>query len=301
MELRLFRYFVAVAEELNFTRAAERLHTAQPSLSKQIRQLEDIVGTPLFYRHKSEHRMELTEAGRVLLLEAHRVLYDTEHAITMARHAGRRINIGLIPGPSELIFRLVAPILLKQFGDIQIDVRTLSSINQILALKSRELNVGFLHGPVNDDELNTEAVLRTKVVVGVPANHPLARLERIPAKLLAELPAIQFSRTFAPALNDAMQETARRAGVSFRTLFEADSLMTGLNAVASGLGFCILSGYVQHLLPDHVVARPLDSDFIPELEVLAAYRKDDTLPALAILLNLLRQSGPLLDPPAQYE
>jgi len=295
MELRLFRYFVAVAEELSFTRAAERLHTAQPSLSQQIRHLEAIIGTPLFHRHKHEHRIQLTEAGYVLLDEARRILRDTDRAITMARDAARRISIGVMPGPAGHIFRRVAPILLKQCGDIRIEVRTLSSPNQILALKNRDLNVGFLHGPVNDDQLNTEVVLRAKMVAVLPASHPLARLERIPVKLLAEVPVIQFTRRFAPAVRDAIHETAARAGVNFQTLFEADSLLTALNAVASGLGFCMLATYVVQLLPNNVVARPIDSDSVPELEVVVAYRKDDTLPALGILLNLLRQSGPSLD------
>jgi LysR family hca operon transcriptional activator len=293
MELRLFRYFVAVAEELSFTRAAERLHTAQPSLSQQIRQLEEIVGAPLFHRHK--HRIQLTEAGHVLFAEARRVLHDAEQAITMARHAARRISIGVMPGPMGHIFRRIAPILLKQCGDMQIDVRTLSAPNQILALRNYELNAGFLHGPVEDDELSSEVLLRARMMAILPASHPLAKLERVPAKLLAELPAIQFTRSFAPAVHDAMDETASRAGVCFQTLFESDSLLTALNAVASGLGFCMLASYVEQLLPKNVVARPLDSDSVPELEVLVAYRKDDTLPALAILLELLRQSGPSLE------
>jgi len=295
MELRLFRYFVAVAEELNFTRAAERLHTAQPSLSQQIRHLEDLIGTPLFHRHKNEHRIELTEAGYVLLDEVRRILHDTERAVSVTRYASRRISIGVMPGPAGHIFQRVAPMLLKQCGDIRTDIRTLSSPNQILALKNRDLNVGFLHGPVNDEQLNTEVVLRAKMVAVLPASHPLAHLERIPARALAETPVIQFTRSFAPAVHDAIHETAVRAGVTFQTLFEADSLLTALNAVASSLGFCMLASYVQQLLPANVVARPLDADSVPELEVLVAYRKDDNLPALRILLSLLRQSAPSLE------
>jgi LysR family hca operon transcriptional activator len=295
MELRLLRYFVAVAEELSFTRASERLRTAQPSLSQQIRHLESMIGSPLFLRHKHEHRIQLTEAGYVLLDEARRILHDTERAISLARYAARRIRIGVMPGPAGHIFRRVAPILLKPSGDLRIDIRTLSSPNQILALKNRDLNAGFLHGPVDDDELNTEVVLRAKMMAILPGSHPLAKLERVPVKLLAEVPVIQFTHGFAPAVRNAIHEAAARAGVTFQTLFEADNLLTALNAVASGLGFCMLASYVVQLLPVNVVARPLDLDSVPELEVLVAYRKDDTLPALAILLALLRQPDGSLD------
>ena len=111
MELRLLRYFVAVAEELNFTHAAERLHTAQPSLSQQIRQLEEYVGTPLLNRDK--RRMRLTEAGRVFLRESRSLLAGAEQAVTLARQAARAeagvITIAIVPGPEGQLFSRVMP------------------------------------------------------------------------------------------------------------------------------------------------------------------------------------------------
>jgi LysR family hca operon transcriptional activator len=131
----------------------------------------------------------------------------------------------------------------------------------------------------------------------VPAQHPLAKLERVPLPLLADLPLIQFSRTYSPSAHDWMNATAEQAGVTFRTLFETEHLLTTLNAVGSGLGFSLLAEYVEEVLPKTVVARPLALDPEPRVELLVAYRKDDRLPALAFFLSLLRDFERTVDSP----
>ncbi len=151
MEIRLCRYFVAVAEELNFTRAAERLHTAQPSLSQQIRQLEEEVGTPLLHRDK--HRIQLTEAGAVFLREARIVIAAADRALTLARQAVY-LRIGLLPGPAARILPCLATILALTHPSRPFDLRTLSSPRPIQALRNHEINVGIIHErPAADDEI----------------------------------------------------------------------------------------------------------------------------------------------------
>jgi len=155
MELRLFRYFVAVAEELNVTRAAEQLHTAQPSLSQQIRQLEGIVGAPLFHRDK--HRLQLTEAGRVLLPTAKSILASVEDALVEARAVARTeewtIALGMVPGPEGKIFSHILPILLRYHPNIQLLLKTMTAPEQIRALQKREISAGFVRGPILDPEI----------------------------------------------------------------------------------------------------------------------------------------------------
>ncbi len=292
MEFRLLRYFVAVAEELNITRAAERLHTAQPSLSQQIRQLELILGVPLFYRDK--HHLELTEAGRVFLRESRTILKDVEHAITLARQAARaeagQITLGMVPGPESKVFSRAVPVLLRNYPDIQIILRSLTSPEQIVALQKKEINVGFLRGPIEDEEIASEVIMREKVVAVLPASHELGKMQRVSVTKLANLPLIQISRAIAPAVHDAANLIAKQAGTQFKTLLETENLLTSLNAVASGLGFSLFAEYVEQILPKGVVARPLDLDPVPELELLVAYRKDDRLPALGFFLSVLRES-----------
>ncbi len=300
MELRLLRYFVAVAEELNFTHAAERLHTAQPSLSQQIRQLEDYVGTPLLDRDR--RRVKLTEAGRVFLREARRLLADADHAVSLARQAARAeagvITIAIVPGPEGQLFSRVMPLLLhnypdldtvlRSYPDLDIVLRSMSSPEQIAALQKGEINLGLLRGPVEDEAIGFDVISREDVVAVVPADHPLAGQMRIAPRSLAELPLIQLSRSVAPAVHDTMIRIGQAEGVQFRTLLVTENIMTTLNAVAGGIGFTLLAAYVEDILPKNVVVRPLEMERVPQLELLAAYRKDDPLPALAFFLGILR-------------
>ena len=291
MELRLLRYFVAVAEELNFTRAAERLHIAQPSLSQQVRQLEAEIGAPLFLRDK--HRLELTEAGRIFLRESRNILNYTNHAISVTRQAARAeaglITIAMVPGPEGKMFSRVLSSLLIKHPEVQIVLRSLTSPEQVLALESREINVGLLRGPIDNPDSACEVIDREDVVAVLPADHALARQNPVSlAALLAALPLIQVSRTTAPTVHDTIKQVAESAGVPTHQRLEAESVTAILSAVASGLGFGLHGAYVEQILPHDAVVRPLDLDPCPKLELLVAYRRDDRLPALAAFLELLR-------------
>ena len=290
MDHRYLRYFIAVAEELSFTRAAERLHTVQPSLSQQIRRLEEIVGTPLFHREK--HRLHLTEAGRIFLQESRTILQYTDRAIALARQAARAeagfMTIGFVPGVEGKIFPRILPILHAKYPDIELSLRSLTSPQQLVALQNREINIGFMRPPVDDPEITAEVILRDKIIVALPGTHPLTKLKRVPVRSLVNLPLLQVSRTTAPLLHDKTKEIAETAGVIFNSILPAENVLMSLSEVASGLGFCLLPDYVRQMLPPNVVVRPLDCDPEPEIPLVVAHRKDDRLPALAFFLSLLR-------------
>jgi len=294
MDLRLVRYFVAVAEELSFTRAAERLHIAQPSLSQQIQQLEAMIGAPLLSRNK--HRVELTEPGRVFLREARIIMSDVERAVNLTRQSARSvagmITIAMLPGPERKWFSTVVSTFLRLYPDIRIVLRSLTSVAQVVALKNREINVGLLRGPITDTEIAAEVLAREDFIVLLPADSPLARLKKIPLRTLATVPHIGFAPTRSPALHNAVNKIAEGAGIQFLTVLEVENITTLLNAVAAGLGFALQTEYAKEIKPKNVVARPLDVDPVPQLEFSVAYRKDDKLPALTIFLSLLRDSIP---------
>jgi LysR family hca operon transcriptional activator len=294
MELRLFRYFVAVAEELNVTRAAEQLHTAQPSLSQQIRQLEGIVGAPLF--HRDRHRLQLTEAGRTLLPTAKSILASVEDAIVQARAVARTeewtIALGMVPGPEGKIFSHILPILLRYHPSLQLLLKTMTAPDQIKALQRREISAGFLRGPIDSAEIVSEVYMREDVVVVLPQDSPLAALERVPVADLARMNLIPISPEVAPAIYNMTEEIEQRGGVKFHRGFSSENLMTSMNAVASGLGFCFFSAYVEEIAPKGVVTRPLDLDPTPQLDLLFAYRNDDRLPTLEKLVSLVREYSP---------
>jgi LysR family transcriptional regulator, hca operon transcriptional activator len=290
MDLRYLRFFIAVAEERSFTRAAERLHTVQPSLSQQIKRLEDLVGTPLFDR--DQHHVELTEAGRVFLVRARDILGRVDLAIHEARQAARaecgQLAIGFVPGAEGKIFPRVLPAMKERCPGIQLNLRSLTSPEQMAALRAGAIDIGFLRPPVEDGSLISEAVVRDEFVAAVPAGSELAALERIPVARLAELPLVQVARDNAPAVHQLANQIAATAGVSFRQGLVTDNVLGTLNAVGTGLGFSLLPDYVRQIAPATVAIRPLALDPPPGLDLVMAYRAGDNPPALAVFLSLLR-------------
>jgi DNA-binding transcriptional LysR family regulator len=163
---------------------------------------------------------------------------------------------------------------------------------QIQALIRREITAGFLRGPLQCDEIASEIYMREDVVVVLPQSCDLARLDRVPVHLLAEMPLIPISHEVAPAVHDVVGEIETRTGVKFKIGFCTENLMTSMNAVASGLGFSFFASYVDEIVPKGVVTRPIDLDPPPTLDLLFAYRKDDRLPALEKLVSLVREHSP---------
>jgi LysR family transcriptional regulator, hca operon transcriptional activator len=291
MDLRYLRFFIAVAEERSFTRAAALLHTVQPSLSQQIKRLEnEFVGTPLFQRDR--HHVELTEAGKVFLPEARAILKSAERAIRLARQAASattgHLVIGFVPGAEGKVFEHVLPQLRAGNPGMQLTLRSLSTPEQFTALCEQTIDVGFLRPPVESPLLESELVLREPIVAALPAHHPLATLDRIPVAQLAQLPMIQVARRSAPAVHDVAYQVAADSGVSFVALLETDSVLSTLNTIGAGLGFSLLPDYVTAICPPGVVTRPLDLASPPSLELVVAYRKNDTRPSLVTFLTLLR-------------
>ncbi|RPJ73340.1 MAG: LysR family transcriptional regulator [Acidobacteria bacterium] len=291
MHLRYLRCFIAVAEERSFTRAAERLHTVQPSLSRQIKRLEDLVGTPLFDR--DQHHVELTEAGRVFLVRARDILGRMDVAIHEARQAARaetgHLAIGFVPGAEAKVFPHVLPALKDVCPGIRLSLRSLTSPEQMTALRSGTIDVGFLRPPVEDESLVSEAVVHDDIVAVLPAGSALASMERIPVARLTDLPLVQVARENAPAVHELANQIAAAAGVSFRQGLVTDNVLGTLNAVGAGLGFSLLPDYVRPIAPPTVAIRPLALDPPPGLDLVVAFRAGDNAPALGAFLRLLRE------------
>lgn len=205
MELRHLRYFITVAEELNFSKAALKLYTAQPSLSQQIKDLEQDVGVQLLYRTK--RKVELTEEGAVFLEQARLTLAQADKAVAMARQVlqakQQTLSVGFMPIVEIEIFPKILPNLRIQIPDLKIKLLSLNSSQQIQALKKGELDVTFTGCNLNDDLIESRFVLREPLTLLLPTHHPLAQYACVPIQALDGinfiLPTIEHSLALANA------------------------------------------------------------------------------------------------------
>jgi LysR family transcriptional regulator, hca operon transcriptional activator len=290
MELRHLRCFVAVAEELNFTRAAKRLRTAQPWLSQQIIQLEQAVGTKLLER--SKHEVKVTAAGRVFLRDCREILekigQSVELAVKVAHAEVGELSVGLSP-PAEVLVVPQLPLIVKEVPGATAQLHCMSTPQQIAALRRYTIDVGFLRGPVDEPDLASEEILREQIVVVLPAKHRLARMKRISVRMLRDLPCITISRNAGWPLRDILSSLYKRAGLRVRATQEAEGVYGHLNMVAAGLGFALLPEYVKSILPRGVVTKPLEWQPSPSISLMVAYRASDELPILGAFLKVLRR------------
>ena len=274
VELRHLRYFVAVAEELNFTRAAARLHTSQPSLSQQIRQLEKDVGVKLLDR--SRHHVALTNAGRIFLQQAKDVLARVEHARRLAKQAadGRagELSVGTFPSADVRILPALRPLIAERLPDLRLVLHSRYAVEPIAGLQSGALDVAFVRGPLEADGLEGLELLREQLVIVLPSHHPLARRKRIPVRSLDDLPCIAIERSLSPALHDAAASLYREARIRMHAVSSADNVLGHLQLVQEGLGFALLPDAISAILPPGVTYRPLDCEPVPTVTVCVAWK-----------------------------
>jgi DNA-binding transcriptional LysR family regulator len=291
MELRHLRYFVAVAEEAHFGRAARRLQIAQPPLSRQIQALEAELGFLLVDR--SKRKVELTPAGKAMLTGARRVLEEVESAVREARRAATGETGRLVVGyPSSLAFSGLTE-LLRAFRArrpaVEIALRELPPQAQIAALADARIDVGFIRGPVDAPELVTECVRREPLVIALPLDHSLARRTARRAIALEELatePFVSFPRERGPAFFDLLVGMCERAGFSPRIVQEAPQLDL-LSLVAAGFGVAIVPASLREVRRTDLVLRPIAG--APHTELLLTRKAGRVIPALEDFLEVVRE------------
>jgi len=294
MELRHLRYFVAVAEELNFTRAAQRLNTAQPSLSQQIKQLESDVGVALLDR--SKRHVLLTAGGKVFLSDARDILARVERAGQRAARAqqGKSIElvIGVVPAAEIKILPKLIPLLERKLPKVRPVFHNLPSAEQKRLLATGSLDIGLLRGPFEDPRLEVEDILWEKLVAGLPARHALARKKAVSIRQLNEVPFIMVSREGSPELHDAVQTFCKRYGLHPRVAQQADNILGNLNMIRAGIGFALLPDYAASILPQGVVVKPLGWNPEPVVSLVVAHRRGKPKAETLALKKLLRECFP---------
>ena len=288
MELRHLRYFITVAEELNFSKAALKLYTAQPSLSQQIKDLEEDVGVKLLNRTK--RKVELTEEGAVFLEQARLTLAQADKAVAMARQVSQAkqqmLRIGFVPVAEMKIFPYILPNLRVQNPDLKIELLSLNNNEQMRLLKKGDLDLTFTRHNFNSDEIESQFVIREPLIFLLPKDHPLAKYERIPVKALNGIDFIIPSAEQSLTLNQAILDFAKANGIELNIVQKADNILFNINSIGMGLGCTILPGYIAPLTMANTVIRPLDVE-LPYLDLYVSYHKNNKSYVVSKFLELL--------------
>ncbi len=291
MELRHLRYFVAVARERNFTRAAEQLHIAQPPLSRQVQQLEDELGIDLI--ESGSRPLRLSEAGRLFYEQAVQVLERVDEMKTMITHlhaAERsRFSIGFVA--STLYGKL--PTVIRSYRaarpTVELTLLEMTSVEQIAALKEGRIDVGFGRIPLDDPALDRQLLRNEKLIAAVPDGHALPRPGRaLSLADLAVLPLIVYPKAPRPSYADQVLSLFREAGLKPPFVHEVRELQTALGLVAADEGICLVPASIETLRRDNVVYRKLAAVHAVS-PIIMSSRKGDRSPEIALVLKLIRQ------------
>lgn len=291
MDLRRLKYFIAVGEELNFNRAAQRLHIAQPGLSKQVQQLERELGVALLDR--SRRSVSLTEAGRLLLDEANRLLKDVDQVAHRVHQVGSgstgRVSMDFPPSVSSRVLPMIIREFRQQCPRVQLTLREADPDGLIRAVQRGLTDVGFVYVPFRDeDALRRETLLCEPFVVALPRRHPLASAERVE---LAELADDDFVLNFAyntAGLHHKVVQLCEEAGFVPQVVQEAWLMQTTLSLVSAGLGVTLVPASMQGLRRDGVTYKPMvGCPDVVELDLL--WRCDNSSPAVRAFVEVARQ------------
>jgi LysR family hca operon transcriptional activator len=288
MELRHLRYFVAVADAGSLTVAAEqRLHTSQPSLSRQIRDLEDEVGAKLLTRRA--RGIELTPAGRAFLDHARVVLSQAEAAGEAARRAVHPakpcFSMGFLTGHELTWMPEALRILRDELPNIDVMISSQYSPLLAVGLSKGKIDAAFLRKERALPDLAFRLLVKEPLVVILPSDHRLAALKAISPRELAGETFVIVSHT-APVLRAIIDNYLKRSRINITPAHEADHVTMGISLIMSTRGVGLLPAYAQNFLPASATSRPLKGD-VPTVDLVLGYKKSNQSPILKLLLSRL--------------
>lgn len=285
MELRQLQYFLAVAEELNFSRAAERLRITQPPLSLQIQNLEKELGIPLFYRNN--RHVELTEAGALFFNEVSKIFDHLHRAIENAQrtHHGEigTLKVGFVGSATYDILPSVLREFRTLYPDVQVHLFEMSTPAQVQALRDKEIDIGVLRPPVHSDALYTKTVSTIPCVLAVPKQHPLLEKENVSLSDLSPYPFVMLSRkTWAGLYNEILalcNPIIQQEALEFQTV---------IGLVAAGLGIAVVPQSAMNLHAQDVVYLSL-SNQLPIASMGVSWRRNDQSPLVKAFIEIAKE------------
>jgi len=291
IELRHLYYFIAVAEELHFSRAAERLRISQPPLSQQIRALEDELGVKLFERTKRQ--VQLTEAGKVFLERSYLVLAQLEQAIAVTQRIGRgevgRLAIAFVGSATYTVLPDILSVFREQFPAVELRLHELTTAQQIQALHHKQVDVGIVRSAIVEPGLSMECVLKESLVLALPQTHPLSAQVQVSLSALANESFILFPAKMGPIFYEQIINMCQQAGFRPKVAQEAVQMQTIISLVAAGLGIAFVPASLQNFHRSGVVYRPLQEQ-TPKTGLYLAWRQHDSSPVIRAFLSLAQKT-----------
>lgn len=293
MELRHLRYFVAVADSLSFTKGAEKLHLAQPSLTRQIKDLEEELGVQLLNRTRQQ--VSLTDEGRSFLADAKGLLLSAGEMVESVQRLSRRevseLNVGYV---INLFYALLPRTLASfrtLFPTVSINLFDMSCGDQFRALENGTIDLGFvgLHEPIETRGLDFRAIASYKTLVALAKGDPLARKSVVNLKDLAPRFFIGMSEVSYPYYRDWLTRTCRRVSFTPKVLQDVALERAMIRAVAAGLGVALVPEQVKKLDHENVVFRPLSPTV--QTEACVAWKRDNPSAALKAYVQIIEQVG----------
>jgi DNA-binding transcriptional LysR family regulator len=289
MEFRQLRYFVTVAQELHFSRAAELLQITQPALSKQIRVLEGELEIQLFIRTK--RTVKLTKAGEVFLEQAQQLLQQTEKAIKLAKRAALgevgRLTIGFTATATYTVLPELIGRFRVRYPQVEVEMLELSTEGQVIALNKGEIDLGLLHPPIDSRGLELCPILAEEFVAVLPKQHHLAIKKSLSLQDLAQESFILHPRSEGPFLYDGFLKLCRQGGFQPQIVKEVNSHQTRICFVAAGMGITFIPAGLQASVSQDLVCKPM-TNLTMKIEFAAAWRSVVTLPILQEFIKLLQ-------------
>ncbi len=239
---------------------------------------------------RSRQHVGLTNAGRIFLQQAKDIVARIEHAARLAKqaadgHAGE-LSVGTFPSADVRILPPLRALVAEHMPDLRLILHSKYAVEPIAGLKSGTLDVAFVRGPIDTDELESVELLRERLVIVLPSHHALARRKAIPVKSLDDLPCITMERRLSPALHDAAVDLYRQARIRMHAVSRADNVLGHLKLVQEGLGFALLPDSLGALLPAGVTFRPLQGETVPTVSLLAAWKAGNTSRLVRQLVQL---------------
>jgi DNA-binding transcriptional LysR family regulator len=294
MDLRRLRYFVVVAEELSFSRAAQRLRISQPPLSNQIKQLEEELGVQLFKR--SSRGVRMTDAGEVLLGDARRIFVQLEQTTRVVQRVGHgevgRLTLGFVPSASNEVLPSILRKFRQRFPDVELFLREMRPERVVQRLHDQQIDAGFLYLPLDDASLNVECVSREPLVLALPESHRLASKPRIALQALTEEPFILPARYSMPGLYGQVTKACHQAGFVPRAVQKDVWLMqTIVGLVAGNIGVALVPASLRNLRRRGVVYKQVYG-LSPTVELGMVWRRNDLGAVLHSFLRVVRSQRP---------